>query len=89
MSVLAAANRWAEAARLGAGLLALVEAHGWPMWSWWRGHLDACLEEARAGLGAEAFAAAEGEGATMTIGDALRYARSNAEQLAGSAPSRA
>ena len=44
VSVLAAAGRYPEAVRLMAALLALAERDGWAVWSWYRAHLDACME---------------------------------------------
>jgi predicted ATPase/DNA-binding SARP family transcriptional activator len=82
VSVAAAAGRWAETARLGAALLALADKHGWHIWSWYRGHLDTCLDEAHSHLGAQATAAAEAGGAAMTLGDALRYAVAEARRMA-------
>jgi predicted ATPase len=81
VSVLAAAGRWTETARLGAALYAIAEEHGWPIWSWFRGHLDTAIEQARSELGNERYAAAREGGRGMTIGDALRFAAGEAEEL--------
>jgi tetratricopeptide (TPR) repeat protein len=84
VSVLAAADRSTEVARLGGALLSLAEAHGWPIWSWYRRHLDTCRDAARTQLGPDSFAKAAADGASMGIGDALRYAKQAVAPLAES-----
>ncbi|NNF87257.1 MAG: AAA family ATPase [Acidimicrobiia bacterium] len=75
VSVLAAADRSTEVARLIGALLSLAGAHGWPIWSWYRRHLDGCQDAARSRLGADRFAEVTAEGEAMSLGDALRHAR--------------
>jgi tetratricopeptide (TPR) repeat protein len=88
VSVLVAAGRYPEAVRLMAALLALAEHHGWAIWSWYRAHLDACIDRARGRVGKEESAALESGGSEMTIDDALHYALIEARRLAsgGGAP---
>jgi non-specific serine/threonine protein kinase len=81
VSVLAAAGRWTETAQLGAALYALAEEHGWPIWSWFRRHLDTATEQARSELGSDRYNAAQRRGRAMTIGDALRFAAAEVEGL--------